>query len=112
LLPPANDDEGQGVPVHVFDGENGAQAAYLLLRELGYRSERWEKSPTDFPRCGRQILILARPFQFPGQSERDALLRFARNPAAGLFTRAISRFSFSKPARLQPALSRISSRNR
>ncbi len=35
LAPPANDAEGQGVPSTYSTANNGAQAAYLLLRNWG-----------------------------------------------------------------------------
>src|SRR5580704_17019831 len=79
FAPPANDAEGQGVPSTYSTANNGAQAAYLLLRELGYRSERWEKSPTELPlESAGDILILAGPSNFPDKTEREALLRFVR----------------------------------
>ncbi len=78
--PTPDETEGQGIPTTYSTTRSGAQAAYLLLRELGYRSERWEKSPTELPPDGAgKILILAGPFDFPDQHERDALLAFARS---------------------------------
>jgi hypothetical protein len=80
FAPPPNDAEGQGVPSTYSTANNGAQAAYLLLQELGYRSQRWEKSPTELPSNPQgQILILAGPSNFPQKAERDALLQFARS---------------------------------
>jgi hypothetical protein len=80
FAPSANDAEGQGVPSTYSTANNGAQAAYLLLRQMGYRSERWEKSPTELP-VGSEgnILILAGPSDFPDKDERQALLRFAKS---------------------------------
>ena len=49
LAPPANDAGGQGVPSTYSNAINGAEAAYLLLQDFGYHSERWEKSPTELP---------------------------------------------------------------
>jgi len=84
LLAPSQNEEtpGQGIPTTYSTGTNGAQAAYLLLQELGYRSERWEKSPTELPTdtdAPGKLLILARPFNFPDKTERQALLRFVRS---------------------------------
>jgi Domain of unknown function (DUF4350) len=80
FTPPANDAQGQGVPSTYSTANNGAMAAYLLLRDLGYRSERWEKSPTGLPVNSQgDILILAGPSDFPDKNERDALLRFAKS---------------------------------
>ena len=80
LAPTANDAEGQGVPSTYSTANNGAQAAYLLLQQLGYHSERWEKSPTELPVDGAgNILILAGPSDFPDKNEQGALLNFAKS---------------------------------
>jgi hypothetical protein len=81
VFAPAPDEaEGQGVPTTYSTTNNGAQAAYLLLSELGYKSERWEKSPTELPPdADGKILILAGPFDFPDKKERDSLLAFVRS---------------------------------
>ena len=69
VFAPAPDEaEGQGIPTTYSTTNSGAQAAYLLLRELGYRSERWEKSPTELPcRCGRKNSHSRGSDRFSGQ---------------------------------------------
>jgi hypothetical protein len=80
FAPPPDEEEGQGIPTTYSTTRSGAQAAYLLLGELGYRSERWESSPTDLPSDAEgKILILAGPVNFPDKKERDALLAFVRS---------------------------------
>ena len=80
FAPSPDEAEGQGIPTTYSTSKNGAQAAYLLLRELGYRSERWEKPPTELPADAEgKILILAGPSNFPDKKERDALLAFVRS---------------------------------
>jgi hypothetical protein len=80
FAPPPEEAEGQGVPTTYSTTKNGAQAAYLLLGELGYQSERWEKSPADLPSDAEgKILILAGPTDFPDKNERDSLLAFVRS---------------------------------
>ena len=80
FAPPPDEAEGQGVPTTYATTKGGAQAAYLLLRELGYRSERWEKSPVELPAdADGTILLLAGPTDFPDKKERDALLDFVRS---------------------------------
>jgi hypothetical protein len=81
LFSPSRDEaEGQGIPTTYSTTNRGAQAAYLLLRELGYNSERWEKSPTELPAdAAGKILILAGPSDFPDKNERNALLAFVRS---------------------------------
>jgi hypothetical protein len=78
--PSPDDAEGQGIPTTYSTTKGGAQAAYLLLRELGYRSERWEKSPIELPSYpDGKILILASPSEFPSKQERAALMNFVRS---------------------------------
>jgi len=78
LAPRAEDQEGQGIPTTYSTARNGAEAAYTLLRELGYRAERWEKSPTELPGDAEgKILILAGPSDIPDKQDREALLGFA-----------------------------------
>lgn len=80
FAPPPEEAEGQAIPTTYSTSNGGAQAAYLLLRELGYRSERWEKSPTELPADAQgKILILRDPGNFPDAKERNALLAFARS---------------------------------
>ena len=79
LAPSSGDSDTEGFPTTYSTGRNGAQAAYLLLRKLGYPSERWEKSPVELPSDGAgKILILADPYYPPDKSEREALQQFAR----------------------------------
>ena len=80
FAPSQDEEEGQGIPTTYSTANNGAQAAYLLLRQLGYQSERWEKPPSDLPAdSAGKILILAGPDNYPEKQERDALLSFVRS---------------------------------
>lgn len=80
IAPPPEDSERTASVSTYSNGAGGAQAAFLLLHDLGYRSERWEKPPTELPAEDAEgnILILARPEVVPSPGERDDLLRFAR----------------------------------
>jgi hypothetical protein len=81
LFAPSPDEaEGQGIPTTYSTTNSGAQAAYLLLRQLGYQSERWEKPPSELPPdSDGKILILAGPIDFPDKKEGEALLAFVRS---------------------------------
>jgi len=44
------------------------------LQDLGYKVERWERSPSDLPvDASNTVLVLARPFRFPSPAEKNAL---------------------------------------
>ncbi len=78
--PTPEEAQGQGIPTTYSTATSGAQAAYLLLGEIGYRSERWEKFPLELPADAEgKILILAGPTNFPDKKERDALVTFVRS---------------------------------
>jgi hypothetical protein len=80
FTPSPDDQSGGGIPTTYSTTSAGAQAAYLLLGQLGYNSVRWEKSPTELPAdANGKILILAGPSDFPDKNERNALLAFVRS---------------------------------
>jgi uncharacterized protein DUF4350 len=80
FAPSPDEAEGQGVPTTYSTTNSGTQAAYLLLQELGYQSQRWEKSPLELPMDAEgKIVILAGPSDFPDKKEGDALLSFVRS---------------------------------
>lgn len=54
----------------------GAKAAYLLLRESGYRVDRWEQPPGKLTDAKNSLLILTDPVEVPTQADRDALKTF------------------------------------
>lgn len=80
FAPAPDEAECQGIPTTYSTTNSGAQAAYLLLRQLGYQSERWEKPPSELPAdSDGKILILAGPVNIPEKAEREALLSFVRS---------------------------------
>src|SRR5271169_6307256 len=108
FAPSTDDEEGPGTPTTYSTANGGAQAAYLLLRELGYRSERWEKSPTDLPADAEgKILILADPANIPDKTERGALLRFAKSGGWIIYA-GNSPFLFLESGAVRPAAIRRS----
>jgi Domain of unknown function (DUF4350) len=69
-----------GAPSSYSPAREGAKAAFLLLRELGYQAEHWERPPTDIPYPpGQTVLILADPANPPSQDERAAIGQFVRS---------------------------------
>jgi uncharacterized protein DUF4350 len=105
---PAEDEaEGQGIPTTYSTTKSGTLAAYTLLGELGYRSERWEKPPAELPDdAAGTVLILAGPSAFPNEKERRALLDFVRSGGwviyAGNFPFAFLEAGDVEPASLAP----------
>ncbi len=56
---------------------DGAKGPYLLLQNLHYHVERWEKSPTELSGTpSHEILILAGPTQTPSPEEKSAIFDF------------------------------------
>ena len=77
LLTPSRRGGRTGFPSSYSTSWDGAKAAYLLLGELGYDVERWDKSPTELEGQPKdQVLILASPLLPPSSEETAALHRF------------------------------------
>jgi Domain of unknown function (DUF4350) len=57
----------------------GAKATYLLLRESGYRAERWTRPPAELSDARNTLLIIADPSDIPAQADKSALEKFLRN---------------------------------
>lgn len=68
------EERDSGVPSTYSSQAHGALAAYLLLKEEGYRVERWERSPQELPaEAHGTVLVLAAPWGSPDQEEKNAL---------------------------------------
>ncbi len=66
-----------GIPSTYSTQAGGAKAAYLLLQELGYKEERWDRSPTELPEIAvHATLILAEPAVPSSAEEKLAIHRF------------------------------------
>ncbi len=53
--------EDENIPTTYSTAANGCKAAFLLLRELGYRTQTWEQPLGDLPDGKGKTLILAEP---------------------------------------------------
>ena len=71
-------DSTREVPTTYSTASGGAKAAWLLLRETGYRVQRWERPPADLRDPAGTLLILADPSAFPAERDRKALNDFVR----------------------------------
>jgi hypothetical protein len=56
---------------------DGTKGAYLLLEQLGYDVDRWQRSPVDLPEDAEgEVLILVDPFVDASGEEKDAISGF------------------------------------
>ncbi len=80
-----------GAPSSYSPAREGTKAAFLLLRELGYQAEHWERPPTDIPYPPEQtVLILADPVSRPSEDEREAIREFVQSGGWLLATGAMN----------------------
>ena len=76
VLSPGEESDS-GIPSTYSAKSNGAKAAFLLLEDLGYKAERWERPPEDLPREPQgTILVLASPTKFPDAAQKRELQRY------------------------------------
>jgi hypothetical protein len=84
---PTGESEGESIPSTYYSSPGGARAAYLLLQELHYNVQRWERSPLELPPdAAGSILILADPSDSPSAEEHQALQSFVEAGGQVLFT--------------------------
>lgn len=74
LLAPADVDSQS--PTTYSAASGGAKAGFLLLRELGYHVERWEKPHSALQGDSHTVLILADPRMIPDAKEKAAVAKF------------------------------------
>jgi len=75
--PPAA--QSAGFPSSYSPASDGAKAAFLLLKDLGFDLERWERPASELPgEPAGTLLILAEPFLAPSADERQAVHSFVR----------------------------------
>jgi len=67
----ANSEEN--LPSIYSTASRGTKAAFLLLKQAGYRTNPWEQSLTALAGGEGKILILAEPMGYPEKDERSAL---------------------------------------
>jgi hypothetical protein len=70
---------GQGeYPSSFSSASGGAKAAYLLLSETGFKTQRWERPLSDLPLDSAKglTLVIAEPDEAPTREERDQLKTF------------------------------------
>ena len=76
-LAPAPRQQSIGYPSSYSSEWAGGRAAFLLLGELGYHAEHWERSPEELPDDPQGVvLILAEPREDASADERAAIRQF------------------------------------
>ena len=111
FAPSPDEAEGEGIPTTYSTARSGAQAAYILLRELGYKSERWEKSPMELPADVQgKIVILAGPTNIPEKKEGEALLAFVRSGGWIIYAGNFPFLFLESGAVAPPSITRITGR--
>jgi hypothetical protein len=77
LLAPSRVTGTVTIPSSYSPAWDGAKGAFLLLRDLGYRVDRWERPAADLPASGdHAVLILADPMEPPTADDRTAIRTF------------------------------------
>lgn len=74
FLSPAEPDEPYATTYSA--ASEGAKAAYLLLRESGYRVERWNRPPGELSDSSNSLLIITDPTTTPTPIDKAALVKF------------------------------------
>ncbi|HVB33807.1 MAG TPA: DUF4350 domain-containing protein [Patescibacteria group bacterium] len=77
LFGPAQVTGRAALPSSYSPAWGGAEGAYLLLENLGYRVERWERPASELTApASRTVWILADPSLAPNADDREAIHRF------------------------------------
>ena len=94
LVSPPQAQPTMGIPSSYSPAWDGAKAAFLLLKDIGYQVERWERPPTEISDAAENaVLILAEPRELASAEERQAIQRFLSVGGRILVTGALaSRF--------------------
>lgn len=74
LLAPSNTDSEIATTYSTASG--GAKAAFMLLQELGYRVERWEKPSSELTPDSHTVLVIADPSTVPDGRQKAAIEKF------------------------------------
>jgi hypothetical protein len=74
LLAPADVDSNSATTYSAASG--GAKAGFLLLQELGYHVERWEKPHSQLKPAPHTVLIIADPRMVPDAKEKANIATF------------------------------------
>jgi hypothetical protein len=77
ILSPAKSASGSSFPSSYSNAWDGAKAAFLLLKESGYRVERWELAPAELDDDSEhEVLIFAEPLLAATREEKTRIREF------------------------------------
>jgi uncharacterized protein DUF4350 len=74
LLAPSNTDSEVATTYSTASG--GAKAAFMLLQELGYHVERWERPSSELAPDNHTVLVIADPSTVPDGRQKAAIEKF------------------------------------
>ena len=77
LVAPEPDDQ-DAPPTTYSAASGGAKAAFLLLQELGYTIERWERPLGELPKESGNVLVVAQVRRMPSPADQQAAGEFAK----------------------------------
>lgn len=93
VSPQQSSEEGPEFPSSYSTDWSGAKAAFLLLEDMGYHVQRWERSPTEITGDpANTVLVLVNPTEIPSDEERDAVSQFVQRGGRILATGQIVGF--------------------
>jgi hypothetical protein len=70
----SQEEQESTAPTSYSAQSRGAKAAYLLLEDMGYDVQRWERPPKELPAdSANTVFVLADPYRFPSPEDKDAL---------------------------------------
>lgn len=93
LLSPNSDSQAKVATTYSAAPE-GTKAAYLLLRESGYYSDRWEYPPNEVDGTQAPILLMLDPDVPPTSEEQQAVRRFVENGGTLLISGQLGSYFF------------------
>lgn len=98
LLFSPNPDSHAKVATTYSAAAEGTKAAYLLLRESGYHSERWERPPNEIDGAQGPILLMLDPDVPPTSEEQQAVRRFVHEGGTILLSGPFGSYFFTDDA--------------
>jgi Domain of unknown function (DUF4350) len=94
LLLSPNSDNRAKISTTYSAAAEGTKAAYLLLRESGYHSERWEQPPNEIDSAQHPIVLMLDPDVPPTSEEQQAVRGFVEHGGTLLISGSFGAYFF------------------